>query len=596
MTDFRDKYSVFDIFDEFDFEFADNVVALNNIENEADKEKTTKEDIYLVSLIASHASKNNSVCFDLTHDSFDDESLNDLIKSIINKNTFAKISYDKKLPIVIDNSKIYLRRYYEYEKETASEILNRASAESENISDEIKSAAETLLSVLDINEEEKKVSVINALSKKITFISGGPGTGKTSLAVNIILLYIKKKLIKGERPSIALCAPTGKAAAHLKNSVESALVKIKENAKLKSLFEEEFKYVPLKGETVQKLIGTKIGSITTKFNNSEPLPNDLIIADETSMFDLSLMKKLFSALSPSSAVVFLGDKDQLASVQAGSVFGDICSFDRNKTDNVSIYSKSLRKSISVLKKSFRFDPNKGIGKISKAVNESNVEGAWEAFNSDKNIKFIEIDDDTFHGFRKKLRTIIESEIKSYSADFPYIFPVENATPEELLVRMKNIQILSALRNGPAGFGEINQIVEEIFGLSGNIYHGMPVMAVENDYDMKIFNGDTGIICKNERMYAYFPGDDSLRKINPYLLKSYEKSFCMTVHKSQGSEFENVIFVIPNEDSRVFSKELIYTALTRAKKNITIIGSKKIFNAGILRKTERSSGLSSRLCS
>ncbi|HQE60016.1 MAG TPA: ATP-binding domain-containing protein, partial [Spirochaetota bacterium] len=146
------------------------------------------------------------------------------------------------------------------------------------------------------------------------------------------------------------------------------------------------------------------------------------------------------------------------------------------------------------------------------------------------------------------------------------------------------------------FGEINAIVEEIFSLAGNIYHGMPVMAVENDYDMKIFNGDTGIICRDDRLNAYFPGDDALRKINPYLLKSYEKSFCMTVHKSQGSEFENVIFILPNEDSRILTKELIYTALTRAKKNITVIGSKEILNAGILRKTERSSGLSSRLWS
>jgi exodeoxyribonuclease V alpha subunit len=402
--------------------------------------------------------------------------------------------------------------------------------------------------------------------------------------------------MKGERPSIALCAPTGKAAAHLKKSVEGALSKIRDNKKVKDLFEKEIKYVPLKGETVQKLIGTKIGSISAKYNKNETLPHDLIIADETSMFDLSLMKKLFSALSPSASIVFLGDKDQLASVQAGSVFGDICSFSKNGSVEKPDNSECLSKSITVLKKSFRFDPDKGIGKISKAVNESDIQGVQDAFNSDDNIRFIENNESGFQGFRKKLKEIIESEIKRYSNDYPYIFPVNKAKPEELLARMKNIQILSALRKGPGGFGEINAIVEEIFSLTGNIYHGMPVMAVENDYDMKIFNGDTGIICKEERLNAYFPGDDALRKINPYLLKSYEKSFCMTVHKSQGSEFENIIFVLPNEDSRVLTKELIYTAITRAKKNITIIGSKEILNAGILRKTERSSGLSSRLWS
>ncbi|HQA53696.1 MAG TPA: ATP-binding domain-containing protein, partial [Spirochaetota bacterium] len=318
--------------------------------------------------------------------------------------------------------------------------------------------------------------------------------------------------------------------------------------------------------------------------------------DETSMFDLSLMKKLFSALNPSASIVFLGDKDQLASVQAGSVFGDICSFSKNGSVEKPDNSEFLSKSITVLKKSFRFDPDKGIGKISKAVNESDVKAVWDAFSSDDNIRFIENNELSFQGFRKRLKEIIESEIIRYSKDFPYIFPVENAKPEELLSRMKNIQILSALRKGPGGFSEINAIAEEIFSLTGNIYHGMPVMAVENDYDMKIFNGDTGIVCKEDRLNAYFPGDDALRKINPYLLKSYEKSFCMTVHKSQGSEFENVIFVLPNEDSRVLTKELIYTALTRAKKNITVIGSKEILNAGILRKTERSSGLSSRLWS
>ena len=591
MNSFKEKYSAYDLFDEFDFEFADNVLAISEkVKKELD------EDIYIVSLIASHASKNNSVCFDLSSDSFDDDLLNVLIKSIINEKTFSKLSFDKKLPVIIDNSRIYLRRYYEYEKETAAEIINRASVESISLSPEILSAAEELLSALDVKEEEKKFSVINALSKKITFISGGPGTGKTSLAVNIILLYIKKKLLKGERPSIALCAPTGKAAAHLKKSIESALIKIKENVKLKIIFDEEFKYVPLKGETVQKLIGTKIGSINSKFNRSEQLPFDMIIADETSMFDLSLMKKLFSAMTPSCSAVFLGDKDQLASVQAGSVFGDICTFPQTEDKEISESSKRLRSNITVLKKSFRFDPEKGIGKISKAVNESDVKAVWEAFDSDENIKFIEINDNTFQGFRKNLKAVVESEIKRYSEEFPYIFPVENANPEELLMRMKNIQILSALRNGPGGFNEINRIVEDIFCLSGSIYHGMPVMVVENDYDMKIFNGDTGIICKDDRMNAYFPGDDALRKINPYLLKNYEKSFCMTVHKSQGSEFENVILVLPNEDSRVLTKELIYTALTRAKKNITIIGSREVFEAGIQRKIERSSGLSSRLWS
>ncbi|HPW52675.1 MAG TPA: AAA family ATPase, partial [Spirochaetota bacterium] len=451
------------------------------------------EDIYFVSLIASHASKNNSVCFDCERDSFENDTLNPVIHNIIDNKTQSKFAYDKNLPVVIENSKIYLRRYYEYEKETALEIIRRASASAENLPSEVISAADKLLSALDITEEEKKISVINALSKKISFISGGPGTGKTSLAVNIILLYIKKKLMKGERPSIALCAPTGKAAAHLKKSVEGALSKIRDNKKVKDLFEKEIKYVPLKGETVQKLIGTKIGSISAKFNKNEPLPHDLIIADETSMFDLSLMKKLFSALSPSASIVFLGDKDQLASVQAGSVFGDICSFSKNGSVEKPDNSECLSKSITVLKKSFRFDPDKGIGKISKAVNESDIQGVQDAFNSDDNIRFIENNESGFQGFRKKLKEIIESEIKRYSNDYPYIFPVNKAKPEELLARMKNIQILSALRKGPGGFGEINAIVEEIFSLSGNIYHGMPVMAVENDYDMKIFNGDTGII-------------------------------------------------------------------------------------------------------
>ena len=586
MNSLREKYSVFELFDELDFEFAENVMSLSS----------NDEDVFLVSLIASHASKNNSVCFDCESDTLEDETISQIINNLIDNKTRKKFAYEKKLPVVIENSKIYLRRYYEYEKDTAAEILHRASSTAENLPPEIVSAAEKLLSALDITEEEKKISIMNALSKKISFISGGPGTGKTSLAVNIILLYIKKKLLKDERPSIALCAPTGKAAAHLKKSVEGALLKIKENDKIKNLFDKELNYVPLKGETVQKLIGAKIGSISAKFNKNEPLPHGLIIADETSMFDLSLMKKLFSALSPSASIVFLGDKDQLASVQAGSVFGDICSIAKKETGEKSDNAECLSKSITVLKKSFRFDPDKGIGKISKAVNESDVKAVWDAFSSDDNIRFIENNELSFQGFRKRLKEIIESEIIRYSKDFPYIFPVENAKPEELLSRMKNIQILSALRKGPGGFGEINAIVEEIFSLAGNIYHGMPVMAVENDYDMKIFNGDTGIICRDDRLNAYFPGDDALRKINPYLLKSYEKSFCMTVHKSQGSEFENVIFVLPNEDSRVLTKELIYTALTRAKKNITVIGSKEILNAGILRKTERSSGLSSRLWS
>jgi exodeoxyribonuclease V alpha subunit len=483
-------------------------------------------------------------------------------------------------PLVLDTSgRLYLYRYWHYEQELAKIILQKASAPSYCIDETIlQNGLARLFSESGVEKSDlQKQAASVALHKQFCVISGGPGTGKTSTVVRILALLLEQ--VGGRKLRIAMATPTGKAAARLKDSV---------NFFRNSLdCSEEVKLaIPDDVVTIQRLLGAVSGSSRFRHSARNQLPFDIVIVDEASMVALPLMIALVEALKPTARLILLGDKDQLASVEAGSVLGDICS--AGEGSNAS----KLTESVVKLEKNYRFQIGSGIAKISRAVNAGFNNDALELLksNTENDIAWQELPE------REELRKFLAIKVlegyQSYLAA---------RSASEALDRFDNFRILCALRDGPYGVSGLNIAVESILGRKGLItpdirgYHGRPILITVNDYSMKLFNGDTGILFSDSEsggaLKAFFPDPKGgVRSIPPERLPVHETAFTMTIHKSQGSEFEKVLMILPPIDSDILTRELIYTGITRAKNAVEIWANEMVFCKAVEKKIERNTGL------
>jgi len=428
----------------------------------------------------------------------------------------------------------------------------------------------------------QKIAACISLLKKISVISGGPGTGKTTTITKILALLISHKK---ERIRIALAAPTGKAAARLSESISDAKVTIDCPDNIKEL-------IPDEASTIHRLLGSVSNSPYFKYNEKRKLPVDVVIIDEASMVDLALMSKLTSAIPENARLILLGDQDQLASVEAGAVLGDICN-----TGNNLAYSEVLRNGIEeltgeviheqpgeslvsdigdaivVLRKSYRFGHESGIKTASLAVNDGNDDLFYDIANSGR---FID-----FSTGELPSGTDFELRVKEYALEhFGPVFHEESI--EGKLKQFEKFRLLCAVRKGAYGVENLNLLIEKVLRQSGYIksgekwYTGRPVLITRNDYQTGLFNGDIGITAPSEDDDAKFDvcfmtADGILKRIRNYNLPLCETVYAMTVHKSQGSEFDSVLFVLPDYDTRVLTRELIYTGITRARNSVELFG-------------------------
>ncbi len=451
--------------------------------------------------------------------------------------------------IADDHFRLYLYRFWEYQEKLAEFIRVRAEHDPSP--------------VIDTESDGQTIAAMFALKKSFCVISGGPGTGKTTTVAKILALLAQSRKLR-----IALSAPTGKAAARLQESI---------TREKKHFLPEIQDIIPKTASTLHRLLGTIPGSPYFRYNARRLLPYDVIVIDEASMVDLALMSKLVQAISPKARLILLGDKDQLASVEAGAVLGDICASSIN--------------CVVQLEKSYRFGEHSGIGAASRAVNADDTGGqSLLLLKSNKyadagwvelpapNALSAALKDRIIHGFQ------------------PYLTSLQN--PVQALALFEKFRILCALREGAYGVFAINQTVEKILGkerlISGDKrwYAGRPVMITGNDYTLGLFNGDVGIALYEKgglRVFFQAP-DGGIRSFHPLRLPEHETAYSMTVHKSQGSEFERVLLLLPDKDAVILTKELIYTAITRAKESVEIWGKEDIFRAAVSRRIRRSSGL------
>lgn len=472
------------------------------------------------------------------------------------------VSEHDRTPLILDNGYLFTHRYWAYEWKLANQVLKLSA---------VKFHVPNLEDVLDryfgiqTNETNwQRKAAQTAVTQAFCIITGGPGTGKTTAVVKIL---VSLQELMDKQLLIALTAPTGKAAMRLQESISKSKNQL-------PCPDEIAQQIPEVVSTLHRLLGAKPPSPYFYYNADRPLPHDLVIVDEASMVDLALMAKLVDALRPGARLILLGDKDQLASVEAGAVLADL--------------TRTLPGCTLELKKSFRFNQN--IKQFAEAVNAQNVIRAWEVLQSQQG-NIIHLSKDLITYVAQKHWDYLSLVKKK--ADFADIY--------QAFIRF---QVLCSNRHGTNGTQEINALVERQLEGSGHInktgewYAGRPIMITQNNAAMRLFNGDMGICLPDhdneDRLKVFFPGDGNIKKFLPARLSACETIYAMTIHKSQGSEFNEILIALPPLMNLVLSKELLYTAITRAKEKVVIASEKLIFEQTIKHKTERFGGLAEKI--
>jgi exodeoxyribonuclease V alpha subunit len=579
-------------------------------------------EIFLGAALTSKATGNGDICLDLesTADTilFDQHNHTERLicpplarwrEKLLSSPAVGKPG--DRCPLILDNRhRLYLYRYWEYEKKLAESIRQRALGEAPNI--KLKKLRQYLIKLFPAKDTQEidwqKIAAAVTVLKRFSVITGGPGSGKTYTVARILALLLVCDLL--QKPKICLAAPTGKAAARLAESIDSAKKHLNCNEQIKDA-------IPYEVRTIHRLLKPITGTPYFHFNADNPLSADVLVVDEASMVDLALMSKLVQAVKPAARLVLIGDKDQLASVEAGSVLGDICGrqaicgFTKGFTGTIEQLTQTklgetvqipettsvLQDCITILQHNYRFGPNSSIGALSRTVNHGDAQASmvYLKYPAEKAIVWHEI----------KSRTNLFHELSQYviRGYRNYLTIKDPVLAMKALTRFK---ILCALKIGPFGADTMNMLAEHILSEANLIakcqpeshigYRGRPILITRNDYDLGLFNGDIGITlpdpsAPDDELYVYFPaGLGGVKRFPLYRLPEHETVYAMTVHKSQGSEFDHIALVLPDTDYPLLTRELIYTGLTRARKEVSIWGIEPVLKSAISRRIERTSGL------
>ncbi|MDD2760546.1 MAG: exodeoxyribonuclease V subunit alpha, partial [Methylomonas sp.] len=514
-------------------------------------------------------------------------------------------------PLVLSQQRLYLRRYWHYQQVLDSEIAKRVRPIRDGLPQSLPTTLAGLFRESPEQPDWQKIACVLALRARFAIITGGPGTGKTTTLTKLLALLIEMAAEEQRsNPTILLAAPTGKAAARVSASIATALKKL-------ALPDAVEQVIPKKASTLHRLLGSRPDSRRYQHHKHNPLLADVVIVDEASMIDLEMMAALLDALPDTTQLILLGDKDQLASVEAGSVMGELCrgaelaAYDAATLDWIThhagetlpspgVSGSAINQQTVMLRHSHRFGADSGIGQLASAVNTGDaglaqtiLAGGYHDLNRmllsdawDERLKQLigaDGDDEIRPGYGLYLQIIHHQRPAAASTYSQWALAVLKA--------FDRFRVLCALRGGDWGVEGLNQRTEQWLFCGrkpGLWYEGRPVMITRNDYNLGLMNGDIGITLLDAagKLRVAFPGDeqDNIRWISPMRLPDVETAFAMTVHKSQGSEFDHVALIFPPLRSPVLTRELVYTGITRAKTNVTLLESRAgVFEQAILTK-------------
>jgi exodeoxyribonuclease V alpha subunit len=542
-------------------------------------------------------------------------------------------------PLVLADQRLYLRRYWRYEQQVAAAIVERI-AQGEADGGDASALRDGLARLFPDADDGprpnwQRVAAFAALRHRFCVISGGPGTGKTHTVVRILALLIEQALQGGgPLPRMALLAPTGKAAARLAESIRAGVRSLNCAAAVREA-------IPLATATIHRSLGALPGrSAAFRHHRGNPLRVDVALVDEASMVDLALMAHLVDALPPQARLILLGDRDQLASVEAGAVLGDICNSGAARLPSAGfaaalravsgdvvpatapppapaaaaaqlsltdLWSRpaaapTMADAIVVLTHSYRYAAAGGIDRVARAVNAGDAEAVFDACTAGGAVDWRE------PAAGDAIDADLAEHLLANFADY-----ARAQTPLERLRALEGFRVLCAHRRGPFGVETVNAQIEQLLAAQGWLrpdeaaYRGRPILVTRNDYGLGLFNGDVGVIdlapgategaageAPGARA-AYFPDEHGgVRAIAVARLPEHQTVFALSVHKSQGSEFDRVALLLPRQASPIVSRELLYTAITRARRGVLLVASREVVERAVATPVERASGLRRRL--
>lgn len=515
-------------------------------------------------------------------------------------------------PLCLDaGDRLYLRRLYDQERAVASAIAGLASSRIERVDEVVlRSGLERLFGgaakpvpkperttkraardQLDLFGEPEPVAppaadtadaqrsaAEHAVRERFTVVSGGPGTGKTYTVVKMLALLVEQARALGrEPPNVLLLAPTGKAAARLSESVRKAKLGLPCDADVAEA-------IPEVASTLHRALGIRREPRDAR-TVREPFAAKVIVVDEASMVDLGMMERLLAAVPDDARLILLGDKDQLASVEAGAVLGDICGAGRPTAET------PLARSITTLTRSHRFRDDSAIKQLAEAIRKGDGAGTLAVLRS--GAAEVEL---------REPRKDVDARL--FEAAIVRFAPLFAGSAAERIAALDRFRVLCAHRQGPLGVVELNRRIEQALRRHGALwssstqYAGRPILITENSYDSKLWNGDVGVLAEEQLgLRACFADEkqaDGVRRLPLSRLPAHESVYAMSVHKSQGSEVDEVAVVLPGEDSPLLSRELLYTAVTRARSRVVVYAAEPVLKMCVERRVARASGLAEAL--
>jgi exodeoxyribonuclease V alpha subunit len=484
-------------------------------------------------------------------------------------------------PLRLIGTSLYLDRYWREERQVAADLQALRAAPSQDVREDV--LAEGLARLFPGEADERqRLATAAAVRHRFAVVAGGPGTGKTTTVARIVALLAEQAAAAGApEPLIALAAPTGKAAARLEEAVheEAAALDVGDDVRAQ--------LVGASASTLHRLLGWRPDSHSRfRHHRGNRLPHDVVIVDETSMVSLSLMARLVEAVRPRARLVLVGDPGQLTSIEAGAVLGDIVG---PADDGASAAG------IVVLDRVHRFGG--AIAAVAAAIRRGDADAVIAALSdAPGEVTWLPIDADA----SAALAPVYDGAVAAAGA---VTEAAHDGDARRALVALAGFRVLCAHRRGPYGVATWTDRIErwlaaeiEGFGAEGQWYVGRPLLVTENDYGLRLYNGDTGVVvaAASGRVSAAFERRGEIVEFSPSRLAAIDTVYAMTVHKAQGSQFDTAAVLLPDPTSQILTRELLYTAVTRARRQLILAATEEAIRAAVARPVARASGLRWRL--